>query len=46
MYFKEMDMSKAGNNYTLVILDYLTKWPNARKAETVTKCLSGSMVFQ
>ena len=43
MDFKEMDMSKAGNKYVLVIQDYLTKWPEVyavpgRKAETVAKC--------
>ena len=44
MDFKEMDKSKLGNRYALVLQDYLTKWPEIyavpdRKAETVAKCL-------
>ena len=44
MDFVEMDRSRDGRRYALVIKDYLTKWlevyvlPN-RKAETVAKCL-------
>lgn len=42
--FVEMDKSRDGNQYALVIQDYLTKWPEVypvqdRKAETVAKCL-------
>ena len=44
MDFVEMDRSRDGNWYALVIQDYLTKWPEVyavqdRKAETVAKCL-------
>ena len=44
MDFKEMDKSKLGNRYALVLQDYLTKWPEIyavpdQRAETVTKCL-------
>ena len=44
MDFVEMDKSKDGNRYALVIQYYLTKWPEVyavqdRKAETVAKCL-------
>ena len=44
MDFVEMDRSRDGNRYALVIQDYLTKWPEVyavqdRKAETVAKCL-------
>ena len=44
MDFKEMDKSKFGNRYALVLQDYLTNWPEIyvvpdRRAETVAKCL-------
>ena len=44
MDFIEMDCSRKGNRYALVIQDYLTKWPEVyplpdRKAETVARCL-------
>ena len=44
MDFVEMDKSRSGNRYALVIQDYLTKWPEVyavpdRKAETVARCL-------
>ena len=44
MDFLEMDTAKSGNKYTLVIQDYLSKWPEVypvkdRKAETVAHCL-------
>lgn len=44
MDFIELECSKDGNKYALVLQDYLTKWlevyavPN-RKTETVAKCL-------
>jgi len=44
MDFNELDQSRKGNWYVLVIQDYLTKWPEVcalpdRKAETVARCL-------
>ena len=44
MDFIELECSKDGNRYALVLQDYLSKWPEAyavpdRKAETVAKCL-------
>ena len=44
MDFVEMDRSRGGNRYAVVMQDYLTKWPEVyavpdRKAETVAKCL-------
>ena len=41
---KEFDVSDKGNRYTLVFLDYLTKYPEieierVRKTLTVTSCL-------
>ena len=44
MDFIELECSKAGNKYALVLQDYLTKWPEVyavpnRKVETVVKCL-------
>ena len=44
MAFIELECSKAGNKYALVLQDYLTKWPEVyavpnRKSETVAKCL-------
>ena len=44
MDFVEFDRSHSGNRYTLVIQDYLTKWPEVNalpdsKAEIVAKCL-------
>ena len=44
MDYVEMDQSRGGNRYALVIQDYLTKWSEVyavpdRKAETVAKCL-------
>jgi len=27
MDFKEMDLSRSGNKYALVLQEYLTKWP-------------------
>ena len=44
MDFVELDRSHKGNQYTLVMQDYLTKWPEVyplpdRKAETAARCL-------
>ena len=44
MDFIELECSKDGNKYALVLQDYLTKWPEVyavpnRQAETVAKCL-------
>ena len=44
MDFIELECSKDGNRYALVLQDYLSKWPDVyavpdRKAETVAKCL-------
>jgi len=45
MDYKEMDLSKRGNHYTLVFQDYLTKWPEVyavpdHKATTVAQWLA------
>lgn len=45
MDYKEMDLSRHGNCYALVLQDYLTKWPEVyavpdRKATTVAHCLA------
>ena len=42
MDFKEMDKSKLGNRYALVLQDYLTNWPEIyavpdQRAETVAR---------
>ena len=44
MDFREMDTSKRGSKYVLLLQDYLSKWPEVypvkdRKAETVARCL-------
>ena len=40
MDFIELECSKDGNRYALVLQDYLTKWPEVyAMAETVAKCL-------
>jgi len=45
MDFKQMDISRQGNRYALVLQDYLTKWPEVyavadRSAKTVATCLA------
>ena len=45
MDFNQMDISHSGNRYTLVLQDYLTKWPKVYPvadgtASTVAKCLT------
>jgi len=42
--FKEMDLSRSGNEYALVVQEFLTKWPEVysvkdRLAQTVVGCL-------
>ena len=44
MDFVELYKTKDGNKYTVVLQDYLSKWPEVyalpdRKAETVARCL-------
>jgi len=45
MDFKQMNISRYGNHYALVLQDYLTKWPEVyavadRSAKTVAICLA------